>query len=205
MQFWHNTPGALGMCLEHSNVNFGHQEAPSASQHDGGTTYTGTTGSGLCPVKIWWRLQCFWLSYGTKYLWTPGSCLESRQYLQRLAGIVTKSQTLCPFVHVHCLLWRSCFISCLHSNKEKSSNVAQTASILHQGVTSKHLCHCHHEILWWDYTVLVLCDIYWLTCYEHEAAMNLGWNTTRTRGGVYVYFKLSLDVITDGRCFGHYP
>ena len=29
-----------------------------------------------------------------------------------------------------------------------------------------------------------------------EAAMKLGWNTTRMWGGMYVYFKLSLDVIT---------
>ena len=29
-----------------------------------------------------------------------------------------------------------------------------------------------------------------------EAAMKLGWSTTRMRGGVYVYFKLLLDVIT---------
>ena len=39
MKFWHNTPGTLGMCLEHSNVIFGHQGMPLASQHDGGTTY----------------------------------------------------------------------------------------------------------------------------------------------------------------------
>ena len=29
------------MCWEHSNVNFGHQGVPSASQCDSGTTYTG--------------------------------------------------------------------------------------------------------------------------------------------------------------------
>ena len=30
-------------------------------------------------------------------------------------------------------------------------------------------------------------DIYWLTRYEHEAAMKLGCNTTRTRGSMYVF------------------
>ena len=35
--------------------------------------------------------------------------------------------------------------------------------------------------------MLVLHDIYWLTCYENEAAMKLGWKTTRMQGGVYVF------------------
>ena len=57
MKFWHNTPGALGMCWEHSNVIFGHQGVPSASRHDSGATYSGSIGSRLCGVKIWWRSE----------------------------------------------------------------------------------------------------------------------------------------------------
>ena len=51
-----------------------------------------------------------------------------------------------------------------------------------------------------DYDVLVLRDIYWLTRYEHEAAMKLGWNTTRMREGSTVcYVLLTLDVITKAK------
>ena len=64
MKFGHNTPGALGMCLEHSKVNFDHQGAPFTSQHDGGTTY------GITKVSIV-SVQSFKAVASIVWVWGP--------------------------------------------------------------------------------------------------------------------------------------
>ena len=162
MTFWNNIPGTLGICLEYSNVNFGHQGALSASQCDSGTTCTISTGSRLYAVKIWWRSELWFKSYCD---FCQSACLDWNILTE------TSSIVLClkPVLFL-CLLWRSCFISCLHSNKEKSSNIAQTASVLHQGVSSKH------PLIW-----LPPCNITWtmaLGTMRHLLALMLwAWNS----------------------------
>ena len=161
MKFWH-IPGTLGICLEYGNVNFSHQGVLSASQCDSGATCTVSTGSGLYAVKIWWRSELWFKSYCD---FCQSACLDWNILTE------TSSIVLClkPVLFL-CLLWRSCFISCLHSNKEKSSNIAQTASILHQGVSSKHP-------LVWLPTCNIMMGLWCVRYYETFIGSHVTWSS----------------------------
>ena len=143
MRFWHNTPGALGMCVDHSNVIFGHQGVLSASQHNGGTTCTGSIGSRLCGVKIWWRSELWIKSCGTKCVWclyflwsSLSACLELGAYSQRIK-VLCFEQDPVSFPK----------FSLLFTNTKKTVQIQCVGiqSSLRQRSIISHCCH--HEIL----------------------------------------------------------
>ena len=189
MKFLHNTPGTLGICLEHSNVICGHQGVLLVSQHDGGTTY-GITRVSIVSVQF----QGIGIN-SNNCPWSGSSLcmLRIKEILTETGCIVTESQTLFP------LSWcRSCFISCvfLHVTNTKKSHWFQAVwhpnSLRWKFIMS--FVACHHGILFvccmYDYnkqnTWYSILDILQGKLYTRKLCM---------LGGVYV-FTLTLDVIT---------
>ena len=113
------------MCLEYSNVNFGYQGAMSASQCKCGTTY-GVTRLAIVSVQSFKAV--------TSIVWVGGPkvsnvlCMLKLEHTHRdwLYCSRVSSLSFVLYILFHIL----CFPSC-HKHKEKSFNIAQTASILH--------------------------------------------------------------------------
>ena len=130
------------MCWEHSNVNFGHQGVPLASQHDGGATYVCTMSvqsfQAVASI-VWVEKPKITIVLGLDH---PYACLNWNILTE------TSSIVLClnP-VHFLCFVKILVhFLSPFHTKKSPPKLHKQLQKF-YKVVSPNHLCCCHHEIL----------------------------------------------------------
>ena len=138
-----------------------------ASWHDSGTTCTGSTGSRLCGVKIWWRSELWIKSCGT---FCQSACLKL-EHTHRDKQHSTVSQ---PFVSFFFVLLKILFhfLSPFHTKKSPWNQHWKCPISCPRCRFILSFVASHHEILvcktiTHKYLILIYCETLW---HVHEAA-----------------------------------